>query len=82
MANTYPTIGRYPLVPAADLASATSAINTVNGDTRKGGDSSGKKAGLEVIRDSSGTYAKYISKGAAATSAWQLVDGSAAVTPS
>lgn len=82
MANTYPTLGRYPLVPAADLASATSAINKAAGDTRVGGDSSGKYAGMEVIRDNSGTYAKYIAKGAGATDKWALVDGSAEVTPS
>ena len=80
--NAYTVMGSYTVVPAADVASATSALN-VSGATRKGDASLGKKAGMEILSDiGDGTYKLYIALGATPTSKWQLVDGSAQVTPS
>lgn len=78
----YTLLGSLTVVPTADVASATSPINKAKGDTRKGGDASGKAKGMEILRDNGdGTYTQLIALGSAATDKWQVVDGSAQVTP-
>lgn len=79
--NTYTQKGHRTVVPVADLSDVTAAIN-VRGDTRKGGDSSGKRAGIAVLADNGdGTFTEYVALGAGPTDKWQVVDGSAQVTP-
>lgn len=80
--NQYTMLGKFTVVPAADVSSAASSVN-LSGDTRKGKPSLGKKAGMTILSDEgSGVYKMYIALGATPTSKWQLCDGSAQVTPS
>lgn len=79
----YSLLGNILVVPSADVASATSVLNTAAGDTRKGGNASGKYPGKRILADQGdGTYKMYIALGATATSKWQLVSGASQVTPS
>lgn len=78
---SYDKLGNHTIVPAADLLNLASRAN-VGGDTRVGGESLGKRAGMEVLRDAgSGAYSKVIALGSASSDAWRLVDGSASYTP-
>ena len=74
MSNTsYSYLGVYPSLTAAQLADIDEAINVV-GDTRKGGDSSGKRAGMLVAVDlGSSQYGLAMALGSAANSKWQLI---------
>ena len=85
---TYPTMGPYPVVPAADLISLTSKANK-RGDARQstdnGGNALGKRPGTLVIRDS-GTpgatqYSLVFARGALPSDLWSNVDGSVSYTP-
>lgn len=79
--NQYPQLGDFSIVPAADLTSATSPAN-VRSPARVGDPGFGKRAGMVVIRDSSGSYSLVFALGAGATDKWRVVDGSAEYTPS
>lgn len=85
---TYPLMGTYPIVPAADLISLTSMANK-KGDARKStensGNALGKRAGTLVMRDS-GTpgatqYQLCFARGSLPADLWSVVDGSASYTP-
>lgn len=79
--NTYTMKGHYTVVPYAELSSLTSAINT-KGDTRKGGDASGKRAGMIVLADmGSNVFREVVALGAAPADKWQTVDGGTQYTP-
>ena len=80
---SYPLLGMYPIVPAADLTSLTSAINAQKGSAIKSYDgATGKTAGQIVIRDAgSAVYSMVFSTGPAAADTWRVVDGSATYTP-
>lgn len=80
--NIYPTLGAFTLVPAADLALLTAPIN-VQGTGRLGGSGLGKRAGKVVLGDpgSSAAYKMYVARGPLPADKWDLVDGSAEVTP-
>lgn len=79
--NQYPKLGDLSIVPAADLLSATSPAN-VKSPARLGDAGFGKRAGMLVIRDSSGSYSLVVALGATPTAKWRVVDGSAEYTPS
>lgn len=83
MANNtdYPRKGHYTVVPVADLSNMNSVINTI-GDTRKGKEASGKKAGMKVMADNGdGTFGMYIAQGRKPSTRWSLVDGSDTKSP-
>lgn len=81
MANKYPLMGSFPIVPAADLLSLTAAINAA-GPARRGDAGVGKRAGMLVIRDGgSGAYSLVMAIGATPASKWMVVDGSATYQP-
>lgn len=73
--TAYPTFGSYPLVPQADLTNLQSKINK-NGDTRLGGDGSGKRAGMEIyVDEGSDVYSKAVAKGELSSDKWMDMDG-------
>lgn len=76
----YASLGKYTVVPIADLQNLQSRINRF-GDVRKGGESSGKFGGLKVFSLDTGAYAGVIALGSKSSDAWQIVDGSAQITP-
>jgi hypothetical protein len=79
--NTYTQKGHYTVVPVADLSSLTAAVNVV-GDTRKGGASLGKRAGMVVLADmGSNVFREVVALGATAAAKWQTVDGGTQYTP-
>lgn len=82
MANTYPTIGAFPVVPQAELESLVSAANKP-GDNRVGGDSAGKYIGKEVLvkMTSDNSTKRVYALGANSSDAWRVVDGSAEFKP-
>jgi len=78
----YSKMGVLTIVPAADLASATSAINKRTA-ARVGDGSAGKQAGMIVLRDNgSSDYDIAIATGANPTSPWLIYGREATVTPS
>jgi len=84
----YTMIGSYTVVPVADLSLLASAINTIAGDNRKGGNSCGKAPGQVVLADmTGGVYREVVCIStpdaikAAAADKWQTVDGSTQYTP-
>lgn len=79
-ANQYPQLGPFSIVPAADLTSLTSPAN-VRSPARVGDQGFGKRAGMIVVRDSSGSYSLVIALGDAPGDKWRVVDGSAEYTP-
>lgn len=82
MSNTYTQLGGLSIVTQADLENLVSAANK-RGDTRKGGDSMGKRAGMEVLAQmtSDSSLKKVFALGAESYDAWRVVDGSANITP-
>ena len=75
-------LGYLSIVAAADLADATSAINSTS-DARVGSDGVGKRAGMMVLQDN-GTldYNLAISLGSTPTSGWLIYGRESTVTPS
>lgn len=81
MPNTqYELFGNLYVVPTADLENMQSAINR-SGDTRLGGDSVGKHVNKRVIQDTGSTKREVMAMGANPAAPWNVVDGSAVVTP-
>lgn len=82
MSNTFDKLGSMTVVEQADLESLVSAANR-HGDTRKGGDSMGKRAGTRVLMRATAddTLKEVFATGQLSSDAWRVVDGSANVTP-
>lgn len=80
--TAYPKMGSYSIVPAADLISLTSNANAA-GPARVGDTGFGKRAGVEVIRDSGSgdRYSKVFATGDAPSAVWLAVDGATKYTP-
>lgn len=84
--TSYPKFDSLSVVPAADLISLTSEINT-KGPARVGEKGLGKRAGTIVIRDAGSAtapasrYSLVMSTGALASSPWFCVDGSQSYQP-
>ena len=78
--NQYPKLGDFPIIPAADLTSLTSAANAKS-PARLGDTGMGKRAGALAIRDSSGSYSLVFATGSAPADVWRVVDNSATYTP-
>lgn len=81
----YTKLGKYTVVPVADLSSLAASVNVV-GDARKGtkgGTTSlGKHAGMVVLANmGSGVYREVIALGATPAALWQTVDGGTQYTP-
>lgn len=82
MANTSDQLGSMSIVEQADLESLVSYANR-HGDTRKGGDSMGKRAGTRVLMRATAddTLKEVFATGGLSSDAWRVVDGSANVAP-
>lgn len=82
MSNTFDKLGHMSIVEQADLENLVSAANR-RGDTRKGGDSMGKRAGTRVLMRATAddTLKEVFALGADSSDAWRVIDGSANVTP-
>lgn len=82
MTNTFEKHGNLSIIEQADLENLVSAANR-SGDTRKGGDSMGKRKGTRayVRLTADDTLKEVFALGAASSEAWRVVDGSANYTP-
>lgn len=82
MSNTYEKFGPYTVVTQADLESLTSEANSGH-DTRVGGDSIGKRAGLTVMvkRTADSKLALVYATGSAAADVWRTIDAATDYTP-
>lgn len=82
MSNVSDQLGHMSIIEEADLTNLVSYANR-RGDTRKGGDSMGKRAGTRVLMraTSDDTLKEVMALGALSSDAWRVVDGSANVTP-
>ena len=82
MSNIFEKHGNLSIIEQADLENLVSAANR-RGDTRKGGDSMGKKAGTKayVRLTADDTLKEVFALGGASSDAWRVVDGSANYTP-
>lgn len=77
----YSKMGVLTIVPAADLASPTSAINKRT-PARVGDGSAGKQAGMIVLVDNGGgDYDIAIATGSAPTDPWLVYGRESTVTP-
>lgn len=77
----YTVMGPLTVVPVADLSSLAASVNK-RGDTRKGAESLGKRAGMVVLADmGSGVYREVVALGELPADKWQTVDGSTQYTP-
>lgn len=73
-------LGSFTTVSAAELASATSAVNALS-DARLGSAGIGKHTGAEVLVRTGDVCIMYIALGPNPTDKWARVDGGAVVTP-
>jgi len=82
MSNIYERLGSMSIVEQADLENLVSAANK-RGDTRKGGDSMGKREGTRVLvrLTSDDTLKEVFALGELPSSAWRVIDGSANIVP-
>lgn len=82
MSNTFEQHGSMSIVEQVDLENLVSAANK-RGDTRKGGDSMGKREGTKVLvrLTSDDTLKEVFALGPLSSDAWRVVDGSANITP-
>jgi hypothetical protein len=78
--NQYPQLGPFSIVPAADLTDIDSAANA-RSPARVGDAGFGKRGGMIVVRDSSGSYSLVMALGDTPGALWRVVDGSAEYTP-
>lgn len=79
--TAYPKLGRYTVIPAADLLNIASSAN-VRGPARLGDAGFGKRAGIEVLRDAGGGDLRVVfATGDAPSAPWKVVDNSATYTP-
>lgn len=74
-------LGSNTTVAAADLASATHAVNALQSG-RLGDGSLGKHAGMRVIVRTGNVCTEYIALGSNPTDPWAPINGSTVVTPS
>jgi len=80
--TAYPKMGRFSVVPAADLIALASNANA-KGPARVGDLGFGKRAGMLVIRDS-GTgdrYSLVFATGDTPAAVWLAADGATKYTP-
>lgn len=82
MTNTFEQHGSTSIVEQADLENMQSAANR-RGDTRKGGDSMGKRTNTRVLMrlTSDDSLKEVFALGALSSDAWRVIDGSANITP-
>lgn len=82
MSNVSDQLGHMSIIEEADLTNLVSYANR-RGDTRKGGDSMGKRAGTRVLMRATAddTLKEVMALGALSSDIWRVVDGSANVTP-
>lgn len=81
IANQYTQMGSFSVIPAADIASATSAAN-IKSAGRLGDEGIGKRAGMLALRyNGTDDYDLVIATGDTPTSKWMLYEAGTPVTP-
>lgn len=79
--NQYTLLGSLSVIPAADIASATSAANIAS-PGRLGDAGIGKRAGLVALRyNGTNDYDLVIATGSSPTAKWILLEAGTPVTP-